>query len=198
MFSTLTKALITWISLLYLFSVVTFISGYIPPILADQALTFIFEKKILSIGERPLTLFFNPGGSVKAFDATIKALEITNTSFQLAGPCYSACTFFTKLADRSNVCATPNAMLYFHRARYFPGMDLNQRPILENDEDTAKTINHFYPPKVQEWIKKKGGLPTDPDAWLQVSAMEFFKPCKATLEELQKEVDRLKKEEKLK
>lgn len=187
MFSKLSKALVVWFTFLYLWSTGFMIAGYVPFVLADPSLTFMFKEKILKIGEdKPLVLFFNPGGNIRAFDITIKALELTRTSFVLAGPCYSACTFFTIMKDRPNVCATNNAMLHFHRARWFPGDNFNMTPILEGDEATQETIEYFYPKEVQDWIASQGGLPNDPDAWLSVSAVKFFKPCEKTLEDYKK------------
>jgi hypothetical protein len=102
------------------------------------------------------------GGFLVAYEAKWKKLAAEHGNVRIAGPCVSACTVVAGYVPRENICATPNGSLGFHLA--FPYF---VTPSLWRD----------YPPDLQAWITKKGGL-TYSLLWLQAPEIyRFFKRC---------------------
>jgi len=69
------------------------------------------------------------------------------------GPCLSACTLALAVIPRDRICMTPNAVLGFHAA-WMPGAD--GRPV--RSAGGTRLLMAVYPPKVREWIRRRGGL----------------------------------------
>src|SRR3982751_3191134 len=69
------------------------------------------------------------------------------------GPCLSACTLALAVIPRERICMTPNAVLGFHAA-WMPGAD--GRPI--KSAGGTRLLMAAYPPKVRDWIRRRGGL----------------------------------------
>jgi hypothetical protein len=69
------------------------------------------------------------------------------------GPCLSACTLALAVIPRDRLCMTPNAVLGFHAA-WMPGSD--GRPV--RSAGGTRLLMAVYPPKVRDWIKRRGGL----------------------------------------
>jgi hypothetical protein len=69
------------------------------------------------------------------------------------GPCLSACTLALGVFPRDQICVTPNAVLGFHAA-WMPGENGRQ---VRSDGGT-RLLMAAYPPKVRDWIKRRGGL----------------------------------------
>ncbi len=105
------------------------------------------------------------GGFLVAYEAKWKKLADEHGKVRIAGPCVSACTVVAGYVPRSDICATPKGSLGFHLA--FPYF---VTPSLWKD----------YPPDIQAWITKKGGLSYSL-LWLQAPEIyRFFKRCPGT------------------
>ena len=138
---------------------------------AEPELSEIIKEKILWDREALLKIQYSPGGVVDAYQTAVNLLYYTNHGVQIRGGCYSACTLFTKLSGHEKSCATPDAILYFHKPFTMDGFE----KIPASDWYTKAFIN-LYPQDVQDWIEKEGGLPVD--GWIQTPATKFFKECK--------------------
>lgn len=102
------------------------------------------------------------GGFLVAYEAKWKKLADEHATVRIAGPCVSACTVLAGYIPRDNICATPKGSLGFHLA--FPYF---VTPSLWKD----------YPPDIQAWITKNGGL-TYSLMWLQAPEIyHYFKRC---------------------
>src|SRR5262247_3641035 len=55
--------------------------------------------------------------------------------------------------QRERICMTPNAVLGFHAA-WMPGAD--GQPVRSNGG--TRLLMAAYPPRVRDWIKRRGGL----------------------------------------
>jgi hypothetical protein len=69
------------------------------------------------------------------------------------GPCLSACTLALAVIPPNRICMTNNAVLGFHAA-WMPGAD--GRPV--KSTGGTRLLMAVYPPKVRDWIKRRGGL----------------------------------------
>lgn len=102
------------------------------------------------------------GGFLVAYEAKFAKLAAEHANVRIAGPCVSACTVVAKFIPRQDICVTPKGSLGFHQA--FPPF-------------VTPTLWKDYPPDIQAWITKKGGL-TYSLLWLQAPEIyKFFKKC---------------------
>ena len=69
------------------------------------------------------------------------------------GPCLSACTLALAVIPRNRICMTRNAVLGFHAA-WMPGNDGQS----VKSAGGTRLLMAAYPPKVRQWIKRRGGL----------------------------------------
>ncbi|HUI11942.1 MAG TPA: hypothetical protein VL048_00575 [Xanthobacteraceae bacterium] len=105
------------------------------------------------------------GGFLVAYEAKWKKLADENANVRIAGPCVSACTVLAGYIPRDKICATPKGSLGFHLA--FPYF-------------ITPTLWKDYPPDIQAWITKKGGLSYSL-MWMQAPEIyHFFKRCPGT------------------
>lgn len=96
----------------------------------------------------------DPGGEITAYLAKFREIRASGERLVIDGPCLSACTLFTALLPRSQVCITPRAVLGFHAASYY---DDARRSLVPTRAGT-KLVMRLYPPKIRSWIERHGGL----------------------------------------
>ena len=72
------------------------------------------------------------------------------------GPCLSACTLVLSTLPRSRICVTPRAVLGFHAPALVDEAGHRYR-----SREATKAVIATYPPSVQAWIKRHGGLKSD-------------------------------------
>ena len=103
------------------------------------------------------------GGLLVAYQAKWKELAAkTDVKVRISGPCVSACTVLAGYIPRENICVTPSGSLGFHL-----GIPAFITPDLWKD----------YPPDIQEWISRQGGLSYQL-LWLQAPEIyRFFGKC---------------------
>jgi hypothetical protein len=130
---------------------------------AWQALVIVFLSLATSMARaETVEVSGDYGGFLVAYEAKWKKLADAHADVRIAGPCVSACTVLAGYIPRENICATPKGSLGFHLA--FPYF---VTPSLWKD----------YPPDIQAWITKNGGL-TYSLMWLQAPEIyHFFKRC---------------------
>jgi len=96
----------------------------------------------------------DPGGEVFSYIRKYEALRATGERLVIDGPCLSACTLFTGLIPRDQVCVTRNALLGFHAASYF---DDASRALVPTRQG-SRLVMRLYPPAIRAWIERRGGL----------------------------------------
>ncbi len=72
------------------------------------------------------------------------------------GPCLSACTLVLSTLPRNRICVTPRAVLGFHAPALVDEAGHRYR-----SREATKAVVASYPPAVQAWIRRHGGLRQD-------------------------------------
>jgi hypothetical protein len=93
------------------------------------------------------------GGRIGAYMETFATLRSSGETVIIDGPCLSACTLVLGMLSRNQVCVTPRARLGFHAA-WQPGF-FGQR---NHSDMGTQVLMQIYPPKVRNWLRRKGGL----------------------------------------
>jgi len=96
----------------------------------------------------------DPGGEIAAYVAKFQAMRVSGEHLTIDGPCLSACTLFTAILRRNQVCVTPRAILGFHAASYY---DDASRSLVPTRAGT-RLVMRLYPPAIRSWIDRHGGL----------------------------------------
>jgi hypothetical protein len=93
------------------------------------------------------------GGQIGPYLYRYAAVREAGHRVVIDGPCLSACTLALAVIPRDRICMTQNAVLGFHAA-WMPGA--NGRPV--KSSGGTRLLMAVYPPKVRDWIRKRGGL----------------------------------------
>lgn len=93
------------------------------------------------------------GGRIGTYLAAFAMLRHSGEEVVIDGPCLSACTLILGMLPRNQVCVTSRAQLGFHAA-WRP--DYEGRPV--RSAEGTEVLMEFYPPKVRNWIRRRGGL----------------------------------------
>lgn len=102
------------------------------------------------------------GGFLVAYEAKWKKLAKEGATIRISGPCVSACTVVAGFVPRKDICVTPQGSMGFHKA--IPDF-------------ITPTLWKDYPPDIQDWITKKGGLSYSL-MWLQAPEIyKYFRRC---------------------
>lgn len=130
---------------------------------ARQALTIVLLCLAASIARaETVEIAGDYGGFLVAYEAKWKKLADQHATIRIAGPCVSACTVLAGFIPRDDICVTAKGSLGFHLA--FPYF-------------VTPTLWKDYPPDIQAWITKQGGLSYSL-IWLQAPEIyKFFKKC---------------------
>ena len=102
------------------------------------------------------------GGLLVLYQAKWEKLAKEGASIRIAGPCVSACTALVGYFSRDRICVTPKGSMGFHLA--IPAF-------------ITPDLWKNYPPDIQAWITKNGGLSYSL-MWLQAPDIyKFFRKC---------------------
>ena len=93
------------------------------------------------------------GGEVGSYLYKFALIRQSGERVVIDGPCLSACTLLLAVIPRDRICATERANLGFHAARY-----VSDSGRLVMTAEGTRRVMAIYPPAVQRWIKRKGGL----------------------------------------
>jgi len=94
------------------------------------------------------------GGEVSRYLRRYEAIRDSGERLVIDGPCLSACTLFTALVPRDQVCVTRRAVLGFHAASYY---DDARRSLVPTRAGTQLVLR-LYPADIRGWIDRHGGL----------------------------------------
>ena len=94
------------------------------------------------------------GGEVSRFLALFMLVRQTGERVVVDGPCLSACTLVLSIVPETRICVTRRAVFGFHAARLLDKRSGRSSPATEATELIAAT----YPPTIQDWIARHGGL----------------------------------------
>ena len=95
------------------------------------------------------------GGYVQGYRAHYSGIRESGERVIIDGDCLSACTLVLAMVPPDRVCVTRRAIFGFHAVRY---------RYLSGDVITASGTDRLvrsYPPKLQNWIARNGGLRDD-------------------------------------
>ena len=112
------------------------------------------------------------GGLVDQYKAKYASVRERGERVIIDGICNSACTLVLGMVPLNRVCVTPNASLGFHQAYFDKSYTFGVK--LTSYAGTADLMAS-YPPPVQEWIKRQGGLTPEmkkvkngPELWTMI------------------------------
>jgi len=112
------------------------------------------------------------GGLVESYKTKYAKIRERGERVIIDGICNSACTLVLGIVPLSRVCVTPNASLGFHQAYFDKSYTFGVK--LTSYAGTADLMAS-YPPPVQEWIKRQGGLTPEmkkvkngPELWTMI------------------------------
>jgi hypothetical protein len=95
----------------------------------------------------------SPGGEVGPFLDLFEQVRASGERVVIDGPCLSACTLVLSAVPNNRICVTRRAVLGFHAAR-----SMDQRGRLYAEPEASAAVLQAYPPPVQSWIRRRGGL----------------------------------------
>jgi hypothetical protein len=96
----------------------------------------------------------SPGGDVARYLALFSVVRQSGERVIIDGPCLSACTLVLSIIPNNRICVTHRAILGFHAARELDDKTGRLSPAA----DATRVIQGTYPPAVQAWIARHGGL----------------------------------------
>jgi len=115
------------------------------------------------------------GGDVSRFLALFTIVRETGERVIIDGPCLSACTLVLSIVPDNRICVTRRAVLGFHAARLLDKRSGRSTPATEATELIAAT----YPPAIQDWIARHGGLTRELILLRGRELMELYPACRA-------------------
>jgi hypothetical protein len=105
-----------------------------------------------ALGE--IRILSSSGGAVDDYLSIFAQFRRTGERIVIDGPCLSACTLVLSTIPSNRICVTSRAVLGFHAPRYIDPR--TGRSFLA--KSATRAVTSSYPPKVQAWLKRKGGL----------------------------------------
>lgn len=96
------------------------------------------------------TITNDQGGYLPNYHKRYKAVAASGERVVIDGPCLSACTLVLHYVPAGRICATPRAVLGFHKVTH----DYDGRYV---DPKGTRLFVQSYPRSVQAWIARRGG-----------------------------------------
>ena len=96
------------------------------------------------------------GGVVGTYLEFFSRVKRSGERVIIDGPCLSACTLVLSTIPRKRICVTSRAVLGFHA----PAL-IDEKGHVYRSREATKAVIATYPPSVQAWIKRHGGLKPD-------------------------------------
>lgn len=100
-----------------------------------------------------LRIVASPGGQIGPYLKLFDAVRESGQRVIIDGPCLSACTLVLSTLPHNRICVTRRAVLGFHAAS-----SRDRRGRLVREPDATAIVLETYPPPVQNWIRRRGGL----------------------------------------
>lgn len=99
-------------------------------------------------------IFNDRGGEIVSYLSKYQGMRASGERLVIDGPCLSACTLFTAIIPREQVCVTRRAVLGFHAASYY---NTARRSLIPTRAGTH-LVMRIYPTEIRRWIERRGGL----------------------------------------
>jgi hypothetical protein len=125
------------------------------PRTAIAAVLLLLISAFPAIGE--VRILASPGGVAADYVNLFGQVERSGQRVVIDGPCYSACTLVLSIVPSERICVTPRAVLGFHAARW-----VDERGHTTAAPEATREVAGTYPPMVQAWIERHGGLRAKP------------------------------------
>ena len=114
------------------------------------------------------------GGEVARFLALFTLVRERGERVIIDGPCLSACTLVLSIVPDDRICVTRRAVLGFHAARLLDKRSGRLSAATEATELIAAT----YPPAIQDWITRHGGLTRELILLRGPELMQIYPACR--------------------
>jgi hypothetical protein len=123
-----------------------------------RRLSFVLLLIALSVAPAfaEVRIVSSSGGIVGNYLELFSRVRRSGERVVIDGPCLSACTLVLSTIPRSRICVTPRAVLGFHA----PAI-IDQEGHRYRSREATKAVMATYPPSVQAWIRRHGGLKND-------------------------------------
>jgi hypothetical protein len=123
-----------------------------------RRLSFVLFLIALSVAPAfaEVRIVSSSGGIVGNYLELFSRVRRSGERVVIDGPCLSACTLVLSTIPRSRICVTPRAVLGFHA----PAI-IDQEGHRYRSREATKAVMATYPPSVQAWIRRHGGLKND-------------------------------------
>jgi hypothetical protein len=118
-----------------------------------SALLAILLCALASPAFAEVRILASPGGEVGPFLDLFARVRASGERVVIDGPCLSACTLVLSSVPNNRICVTRRAVLGFHAAR-----SMDRRGRLYAEPEASAVVLQAYPPPVQNWIRRRGGL----------------------------------------
>jgi len=112
------------------------------------------------------------GGQIGSYLTKYSVLRKSSERVVIDGKCASGCTLVVNMISRNHICVTSRAVLAFHAA-WSPSLYGAQL----NMPGTRYLWSH-YPPGVQHWIARHGGLRSETIYLSGRELAAMFTPCR--------------------
>src|SRR5208282_5597194 len=109
---------------------------------------------VTTVASADMRIVDDRGGEISAYLRKFHDMRVSGERLVIDGPCLSACTLFTALIPRDQVCVTRRAVLGCHAASYY---DDTRRSLVPTRAGT-RLIMRINPPQIRSWIARHGGL----------------------------------------
>ncbi len=134
--------------------------------------TFIFMAVLytglaIAAVPREVTIKNDDGGKIIDFITKYSRWDERGVRVRIDGDCMSSCTFILGLMRPDRFCVTKRAVLGFHYASISKLTPKGVEPLFNKDgtrvesESGTKIMMEIYPPEIQSWILRNGGLKSD-------------------------------------
>jgi hypothetical protein len=112
------------------------------------------------------------GGRIGTYMDRFQQLRQSGESVVIDGLCASACTIVLHAVPHDKICVTEHAALGFHAA-----WDPAGRGHIVTNQEATQMLYSWYPPQVQRWIDKRGGLTTHMIFLRGKALASMYRPC---------------------
>ena len=98
------------------------------------------------------------GGRIGDYVSKYQDLRFSGEMVIIDSLCASACTIVLGAVPHNQICVTARAKLGFHAA-YDYGLNRVGSQVAVINSDATSMLYHMYPPPIQSWLARRGGLP---------------------------------------
>jgi hypothetical protein len=125
--------------------------------LSATSMTLLLSIAVVPPSSADTRIQNDMGGPIGKYLLMFAGIRDSEERVIIDGNCFSACTLVTAIVPRQRICITKRAALGFHAGWV---EDFAGSPTIS--AEGTRLLYELYPPKIQSWISKNGGLGVRP------------------------------------